>query len=424
MRKTKIVCTLGPASRSPEMIEKLLRAGMNVARMNFSHGTHEYHKETVENFRTVRDRLGVSAAVLLDTKGPEIRLGNFADDSVMLEDGAEFILTNRSVSGDASAVSVTYADLPAQLSVGDKVLLDDGNLELRVESSSDTDIICTVVHGGRISSHKGVNIPGVHIEMPYMSEQDKSDVLFGIELDVDYIAASFVRSKEDVIELRRFLDYHGGHEIKIISKIENNEGVDNFEDILKNSDGIMVARGDMGVEVEYERLPGIQKRFIKRCRQVGKPVITATQMLEINDVANAVFDGTSAVMLSGETAAGKYPVLAVEAMSRIAAQAEHDCFDMEVYKDQQADVSAVRRLTREAICDAACRAAVDLNARAIIAITRGGSTAISVSKFRPHTPIIGATFRQKTFQQLSLIWGVTPVLALFQDNTVHLVVQN
>ena len=219
MRKTKIVCTLGPASRSPEMIEKLLRAGMNVARMNFSHGTHEYHKETVENFRTVRDRLGVSAAVLLDTKGPEIRLGNFADDSVMLEDGAEFILTNRSVSGDASAVSVTYADLPTQLSVGDKVLLDDGNLELRVESSSDTDIICTVVHGGKISSHKGVNIPGVHIEMPYMSEQDKSDVLFGIELDVDYIAASFVRRKEDVIELRRFLDYHGGHEIKIISKI-------------------------------------------------------------------------------------------------------------------------------------------------------------------------------------------------------------
>lgn len=433
MRKTKIVCTLGPASRSPEIIEQLLKAGMNVARMNFSHGTHDYHRETVENFRTVRDRLGLSAAVLLDTKGPEIRLGDFADNSVMLEDGAEFTLTSRNVSGDASIVSVTYTELPAQLNTGDKVLLNDGNLELRVESSNDEDIICSVVHGGKISSHKGVNIPGVHIEMPYMSEQDKSDVLFGIELDVDYIAASFVRHKDDVIELRRFLDYHGGHDIKIISKIENNEGVDNFEEILQNSDGIMVARGDMGVEVEYERLPGIQKRFIKRCRQVGKPVITATQMLEsminhtsptraeINDVANAVFDGTSAVMLSGETAAGKYPVLAVEAMSRIAAQAEHDCFEMDVYKDQQADVSAVGRLTREAICDAACRAAVDLNARAIIAITRGGSTAISVSKFRPHTPVIGATFRQKTFQQLSLIWGITPVLSLFQDNTNDLI---
>lgn len=433
MRKTKIVCTLGPASRSPEMIEKMLKAGMNVARLNFSHGTHEYHKETIDMFRSTRDKMGIAAAVLLDTKGPEIRLGNFENDSEMLDDGATFTLTARNVNGNAEEVSITYTDLPSQMKKGDKILLDDGNLVLSVESTTSTDIVCKVVHGGKISSHKGVNIPGIHIDMPYMSEQDKSDVLFGIQQDVDYIAASFVRSKEDVIELRRFIDYHGGHDIKIISKIENNEGVENFEEILKNSDGIMVARGDMGVEIAYERLPGIQKRFIKRCRQEGKPVITATQMLEsminhisptraeINDVANAVFDGTSAVMLSGETAAGKYPVESVETMSRIAAQAEHDCFEMDVYKDQQADVFAVRRLTREAICDAACRAAVDLNARAIIAITRGGSTAVSVAKFRPHTPIIGAAFKPKTFQQLSLVWGVTPVIALFQDNTNDLI---
>ncbi len=432
MRKTKIVCTLGPASRSPEMIEKLINSGLNVARLNFSHGTHEYHQETIEMFRAVRDRMGVPAAVLLDTKGPEIRICNFKKESEMLEDGAEFTLTTKETDGTDKIVSVTYNDLPSQLVKGNKVLIDDGNIELCVKSCTETDIICEVVHGGKISDHKGVNIPSVKLEMPYMSEQDKDDVRFGVEQKVDFVAASFVRRKEDVIELRKFIDYHGGHEIRIISKIENIEGVDNFEEILAHSDGIMVARGDMGVEVEYERLPGIQKRFIKRCYQEGKMVITATQMLEsmiehpnptraeITDVANAVFDGTSAVMLSGETAMGKYPVQAVEAMAKIANQAEHDMFEMKLYRDDKYEINT-HDLTTDAICDAACRAARDLYAKAIIAVTKSGRTARMISKYRPKSPIVAATYSEKTFHQLALSWGVTPVLALFQNTATDLI---
>ncbi|MFT3983228.1 MAG: pyruvate kinase [Lachnospiraceae bacterium] len=426
MRKTKIVCTLGPASRSPEMIQKLIESGLNVVRLNFSHGTHEYHKESIEMFRAVRDRMDVAAAVLLDTRGPEIRIGNFKNESEILEDGDAFTLTVKDIEGTKKCVTVTYKDLPAQLSKGNKVLLDDGNIELRVDSCKDTDINCTIIHGGKISNHKGVNIPCIKLQMPYMSEQDKEDVRFGIEQKVDFIAASFVRRKEDVIELRKYIDYHGGHDIKIISKIENTEGVDNFEEILAHSDGIMVARGDMGVEVEFERLPGIQKRFIKRCYQEGKMAITATQMLEsmiehpnptraeITDVANAVFDGTSAVMLSGETAMGKYPIQAVRAMAKIANQAEHDMFDMKLYADKRYEID-INATTPDAICDAACRAARDLHAKAIIAITRSGRTARIISKYRPQSPIIAATYSEKTFHQLALSWGVTPVLALFQN---------
>lgn len=426
MRKTKIVCTLGPVSRSPEMIEKLIESGLNVVRLNFSHGDHEYHKESIEMFRAVRDKMEVAAAVLLDTRGPEIRIGNFKNGSELLADGESFTLTTEEIEGTKKCVTVTYKDLPAQLGKGNKVLLDDGNIELCVDSCTDKDINCTIIHGGKISNHKGVNIPCIKLQMPYMSEQDKEDVRFGIEQKVDFIAASFVRRKEDVIELRKFIDYYGGHDIKIISKIENIEGVDNFEEILAHSDGIMVARGDMGVEVEFERLPGLQKRFIKRCYQEGKMAITATQMLEsmiehpnptraeITDVANAVFDGTSAVMLSGETAMGKYPVQAVCAMAKIANQAEHDMFDMKLYADKRYEID-INGTTPDAICDAACRAARDLHAKAIIAITKSGRTARSISKYRPQSPIIAATYSEKTFHQLALSWGVTPVLALFQN---------
>ena len=431
MRKTKIVCTLGPASRNPEMIEQLINSGLNLARLNFSHGTHEYHAETIKMFREVRDRLGVSAAILLDTKGPEIRIGDFKNNSEILKDGQKFTLTTKDIKGSIDQVSITYKDLPAQLSAGNAVLLDDGNIELRVLSCTEDDILCEVIHGGKISNHKGVNIPRVILDMPYMSPQDKEDVKFGIEHQVDFIAASFVRRKEDVIELRKFIDYHGGHEIKIISKIENIEGVDNFDEILTHSDGIMVARGDMGVEVEYERLPGIQKRFIKKCYQAGKMVITATQMLEsmiehpnptraeITDVANAVFDGTSAVMLSGETAMGKYPVLAVKAMAKIANQAEHDMFESKSSHEFKCEIDSAD--TTDAICDAACRAARDLHAKALIAITKGGTTARGISKYRPRSPIVAATYSEKTFHQLSLSWGVVPVLALFQNTANDLI---
>ena len=427
MRKTKIICTLGPACNNEATIEQMLKNGMNVARFNFSHGTHEYHYEMMKMFRAVRDRLKLPAAVMLDTKGPEIRLGTFEGDKVTVKTCDEFTLTTRSVIGNEREVSISYADLPSQLITGTKILIDDGKVLLRVKECTETDIICTVEFGGIISNRKSINIPRVHLSMPYMSKQDEEDVIFGIEQNVDFIAASFVRSKEDMITLRKFVNYHGGHNIKLIAKIENNEGVDNFDDILKYSDGIMVARGDMGVEIEYERLPGIQKKFIRKCYQSGKMVITATQMLEsmihsktptraeITDVANAVFDGTSAVMLSGETAAGDHPALVVKVMSKIARQAEADAFDMFAYQginydDDYTDVT-------NAICDAAATTARDIDADAIIAVTKSGFTARRVSKFRPKQPIIAATPELTTFHQLSLSWGVFPVLSLNQTDT-------
>lgn len=427
MRKTKIICTLGPACNNEATIEQMLKNGMNVARFNFSHGTHEYHYEMMKMFRAVRDRLKLPAAVMLDTKGPEIRLGTFEGDKVTVKTCDEFTLTTRSVVGNEREVTISYADLPSQLIPGTKILIDDGKVLLRVKECTETDIICTVEFGGIISNRKSINIPRVHLSMPYMSKQDEEDVIFGIEQNVDFIAASFVRSKEDMITLRKFVNYHGGHNIKLIAKIENNEGVDNFDDILKYSDGIMVARGDMGVEIEYERLPGIQKKFIRKCYQSGKMVITATQMLEsmihsktptraeITDVANAVFDGTSAVMLSGETAAGDHPALVVKVMSKIARQAEADAFDMFAYQginydDDYTDVT-------NAICDAAATTARDIDADAIIAVTKSGFTARRVSKFRPKQPIIAATPELTTFHQLSLSWGVFPVLSLNQTDT-------
>ncbi len=429
-RKTKIVCTMGPASLKEDVIERMLRAGMNVARFNFSHGTHEYHKEGMELFKKVRDRLKMPAAVLLDTKGPEIRIGTFSTDKITLEKGKKFTFTTEDIVGDSERVSVTYKKLPKELKIGDKMLLDDGRLDLRVEELTDTDVICKIVTGGELSSRKGINIPNVHLNMPYISEQDELDLRFGIEMDVDFVAASFVRSKNDVIELRKLLNYYGGHSIRIIAKIENAEGVENFDEILANCDGIMVARGDMGVEIEFEKLPGIQKKFIRKCYQAGKMVITATQMLEtmihsktptraeITDVANAVFDGTSAVMLSGETAMGDHPAHVVEVMAKIVKQAETDAIEMHAYEGVRYD-SDIFDMTN-AICDAACTTARDVRAKAIIAVTSSGTTARRVSKFRPTEAIVAATPELKTYHQLALSWGVYPVLALIQDDTDRL----
>ncbi len=433
MRKTKIVCTLGPACDSKETIKSMVTCGMDVARLNFSHGTHEYHKKLIDTLKLVRNELGKPLAILLDTKGPEIRLGKFENGSVMLKAGEEFTLTAEEITGSEKKASISFVSLPSQLKSGDTVLIDDGKIKLEVKKCTETDIICKVLVGGKISDRKGINLPGICVDMPYMSENDKRDILFGIENDVDFVAASFVRRKEDVIELRKFIDYHGGHKIKIISKIENIEGVGNFDSILNHSDGIMVARGDMGVEVDYEKLPGLQKRFIRRCYSSGKMVITATQMLdsmissptptraEITDVANAVFDGTSAVMLSGETAAGKYPLEAIKTMAKIAEQAENDKF--EIYSDE---FSAIKydidsSDTTSAVCDAACTTARDLNAKAIISVTKSGQTARRMSKFRPEVPIVAATPSEKTFHQLALSWGVYPVLALYQNSYENLI---
>ncbi len=427
MRKTKIICTLGPACRNEKTLEDMLLKGMNIARLNFSHGTHEYHKESIEMFRKVRDKLKLPAAIMLDTKGPEIRTGLFKDNlPVELKDGQTFVLTARDILGDENEVSITYKELPSELKTGDRLLIDDGKILLEAVSFTETDIVCKVLDGGTVSGRKGINIPHIHLNMPYLSEQDEADIRFGIEMDVDFIAASFVRCKEDVISLRKYLDYYGGHNIKIIAKIENMEGIDNFDEILKYSDGIMVARGDMGVEIEYERLPGIQKKFIRKCYQSGKMVITATQMLEsmihsstptraeITDVANAVFDGTSAVMLSGETAVGEHPALVVKVMAKIARQAEKDAFEMDAYNGICYDQGGYE--ITNAICDAACTTARDVKAKAILAVTKSGHTARRVSKFRPIEPIIAATPEIKTFHQLSLSWGVFPVLARNQNN--------
>lgn len=426
MRRTKIVCTLGPASSNEETIEKMLKSGMNIARINFSHGTHEGHKKTIDTFRRVRDRLQYPAAVMLDTKGPEIRLRDFKDGRAFLADGAKFVLTTEDILGTSERAAITYSGLPKELKSGNRILIDDGRITLHVDRVTETDIECTVVNGGDITNRKGVNVPSVKLDMPYISENDEKDLIFGVEQDVDFVAASFVRRKEDVIAVRKVLDYHGGHNIKIISKIENIEGIENFSEILKYSDGIMVARGDMGVEIEYERLPGLQKKFIRKCYRSGKMVITATQMLEsmihsttptraeITDVANAVFDGTSAVMLSGETAMGDHPELCVQAMAKIAEQAEFDAFEMNAYSGIQYETDYFD--TTNAICDAACTTARDIKAKAIVAVTKSGNTARRVSKFRPSVAIVAATPVKKTFHQLALTWGVFPVLALNQNS--------
>lgn len=426
LKKTKIVCTIGPASRDADTMREMLEAGMNVARLNFSHGTHEEHRKTIETFRRVRDEQDRPAAILLDTKGPEIRLGDFENGSEILEEGDEFTLTSEECSGTKERVSTTYKALPSQVSLGTSILIDDGRVRLRVAGTTEDEVRCIVVNGGKVSNRKGVNIPNQSLDLEYISEADRQDILFGIEMDVDYVAASFVRSGADVKVLRSLLNENGGDRIKIISKIENTEGIENFKEILALSDGIMIARGDMGVEVDFEKLPGIQKKFIKECCKAGKTVITATQMLEsmthspaptraeITDVANAVFDGTSAVMLSGESAAGDYPVETVKAMAKIVSQAEEDAEEVNQYKFLEVETND--RDVSNAMGHAACTTAHDIKASAIVAITTSGYTAEMMAKYKPVEPIIAATPDSKTYHQQALTRGVYPVLTQRSSN--------
>lgn len=426
LKKTKIVCTIGPASRDADTMREMLEAGMNVARLNFSHGTHEEHRKTIETFRRVRDEQDRPAAILLDTKGPEIRLGDFENGSEILEEGDEFTLTSEECPGTKERVSTTYKTLPSQVSLGTSILIDDGRVRLRVAGTTEDEVRCIVVNGGKVSNRKGVNIPNQSLDLEYISEADRQDILFGIEMDVDYVAASFVRSGADVKVLRSLLNENGGDRIKIISKIENTEGIENFKEILALSDGIMIARGDMGVEVDFEKLPGIQKKFIKECCKAGKTVITATQMLEsmthspaptraeITDVANAVFDGTSAVMLSGESAAGDYPVETVKAMAKIVSQAEEDAEEVNQYKFLEVETND--RDVSNAMGHAACTTAHDIKASAIVAITTSGYTAEMMAKYKPVEPIIAATPDSKTYHQQALTRGVYPVLTQRSSN--------
>lgn len=425
MRKTKIVCTLGPATDDENVLRQMILSGMNVARLNFSHGDYESHQKRIDGFKKIRDELGIPVALLLDTKGPEVRIKTFENGKVELLPNTKFVLTARDVIGTNEIVSITYKKLPYDLQVGNKILLDDGNIELVVTEIKDADIICNVIDGGILSNRKSMNLPGIELYMPYMDDADKSDLLFGIKNDFDYIAASFVRRADDIICMRKFLDENGGNEIEIIAKIENRDGVNNIDSIIEASNGIMVARGDMGVEIDFEELPVIQKMLIKKCYSAGKRVITATQMLEsmilnprptraeTSDVANAVYDGTSAIMLSGETAVGKFPVEAVKTMARIAKSAERDID----YKKRSKLSSLATPTVHDAIAHATCTTAHDLNARVIIVVTKSGLTARTVSKFRPAVPIIAATTSEKVYKKLALSWGVYPVKAQIQSNT-------
>ena len=427
MRKTKIICTLGPASSDEVTLRKMMLLGMNVCRFNFSHGTHQEHRAKLETVKRLREELRLPIATLLDTKGPEIRLRDFEAGSVLLEAGASFTLTTREVMGDQSIASITYGGLPKDVAPGSRILIDDGLVELRVETVTDTDIACTVVNGGKISNHKGINVPGVSLSMPYLSEVDRADLLFGIQEGFDFVAASFVRSAQDVLAVKSFLGEHGGRHIKIISKIENAEGVRNIDEILAVSGGIMVARGDLGVEVDMQEIPVLQKKMIQKCYKAGKVVITATQMLEsmsshprptraeVNDVANAIYDGTSAIMLSGETAAGQYPLEAVNTMATIAARTEKDINYRAAFL-QREDGPASSNIT-EAISHATCTTALDIGAAAIIPISKSGRTARMVSKYRCSVPIIACTPDEVTYRQLALSWGVVPVLCPQQGDT-------
>lgn len=418
MRKSKIVCTIGPASESLENIKKLILAGMNVARLNFSHGDYEEHGNRIKTIRQAAKELNKTVAILLDTKGPEIRTGKLEVEPIELVQDEYLTLTTEEILGDQNRISITYADLPGDVQVGSTILIDDGLIGLTVVDIQGTEIKTRIVNGGTIKSKKGVNVPGVSISLPGITEKDTNDIIFGIEQDIDFIAASFVRKASDVLEIRSLLEKHNASHIQIISKIENQEGMDNLDEILEVSDGLMVARGDLGVEIPAEDVPLAQKEMIRKCNIAGKPVITATQMLdsmqrnprptraEASDVANAIFDGTDAIMLSGETAAGKYPVESVLTMSRIAEKAESALNHREIFMKQQI---AQETTVTEAISQSVAISALDLNAKAIISSTVTGHTARVVSKYRPKSPIIAVTTQERTMRQLSLSWGVTPV---------------
>ncbi|MDO7906115.1 pyruvate kinase [Paenibacillus sp. JX-17] len=418
MRKTKIVCTIGPSSESLDNTKKLILAGMNVARLNFSHGDFEEHGGRIINIRKASEELGKTVAILLDTKGPEIRTGKLEVEPIELVQDEYITLTTEEILGNKDRLSITYADLPRDVEPGSTILIDDGLIGLTVVAVEGTEIKCRIVNGGTIKSKKGVNVPGVRISLPGITEKDANDIIFGIEQGIDFIAASFVRKASDVLEIRELLEKHNASHIQIISKIENQEGVDNLDEILEVSDGLMVARGDLGVEIPAEEVPLVQKRMIEKCNVAGKPVITATQMLdsmqrnprptraEASDVANAIFDGTDAIMLSGETAAGKYPVESVLTMSRIAEKAESALHYRELFLKQRI---AQETTVTEAISQSVAISALDLNAKAIITSTESGTTARMISKYRPQAPIIAVTTQDRTKRRLALTWGVTPV---------------
>jgi pyruvate kinase len=421
LKRTKIVCTLGPATNTAEKIRKLILAGMDAARLNFSHGTYETHSVIIENLKKVREELGKPIPLILDTKGPEIRIKKFKDDKkINLDTGSHFILTTDEIDGDENRVSVTYKNLPNELEKNSRILIDDGLVELKVLSISGNEIECVVVNGGALSSNKGVNIPNIHVDLPILTERDIEDLKFGIKNGFDYVAASFVRNASDVLKIRSALEENGGSGISIISKIESREGVKNIDEILAVSDGIMVARGDLGVEIPIEEVPVLQKELIKKANNLCKPSITATQMLEsmithprptraeANDVANAIFDGSDAIMLSGETASGSYPVETVEIMSKIAITTENA---INYEKRLATQLAFTNRNMTNAISYAACTTAADLNASCIATVTKSGFTARMIAKYKPTCPIAASSFSERVWRQLNLIWGCSPVLA-------------
>lgn len=429
MRKTKIICTLGPSTDKEGVLRDLIANGMNVARFNFSHGSHEEHLGRFEKLKALREELGKPVAALLDTKGPEIRLKDFKNGVENLVAGQTFTLTTRDVEGTNEICSITYKDLPMDVEPNGTIMLDDGLIKLQIQTVNDTDIVCTVLNNGKIKNKKGVNVPGVHLSMPYMSQRDKDDIIFGIQQGYDFIAASFVRTAQDVYDIRNLLNQYDSN-IRIIAKIENREGVNNIDSILAAADAVMVARGDLGVEIDFTELPGIQKTVIDRSFSFGKPIVTATQMLdsmmvnprptraEISDVANAIYDGTSAIMLSGETAAGAYPVEALKTMSAIAERTEQEGHYL---RGRLMEPNTGKISVSDATAHAACLTAKDVNAAAIVTVSESGTTARLLSKYRPQQPIIACVMREQVQRQLSLSWGITPLMMSLAHSTDELI---
>ena len=429
MRKTKIICTLGPSTDQEGVLRELVANGMNVARFNFSHGSHEEHLGRFEKLKAIREELGKPVAALLDTKGPEIRLKDFKNGTEMLEAGQTFTLTTREVEGTKEICSITYKDLPQDVQPGGTIMLDDGLIKLQIITVNDTDIVCKVLNNGKIKNKKGVNVPGVHLSMPYMSQRDRDDIIFGAQQGFDFIAASFVRTAQDVYDIRNLLNEYDS-DIRIIAKIENREGVNNIDSILAAADAVMVARGDLGVEIDFTELPGIQKNIIERSFSFGKPIVTATQMLdsmmvnprptraEISDVANAIYDGTSAIMLSGETAAGAYPVEALKTMSAIAERTETENHARVEYLTEATNGKIS---VSDATAHAACLTAKDVNAAAIVTVSESGTTARLLSKYRPQQPIIACVMKEQVQRQLSLSWGITSLMMPLAHSTDELI---
>ena len=429
MRKTKIICTLGPSTDKEGVLRELVANGMNVARFNFSHGSHEEHLGRLEKLKSIREELGLPVAALLDTKGPEIRLKDFKNGTEMLDAGQMFTLTTREVEGTKEICSITYKDLPQDVQPGGTIMLDDGLIKLQIQTVNDTDIVCKVLNSGKIKNKKGVNVPGVHLSMPYMSQRDRDDIIFGAQQGFDFIAASFVRTAQAVYATRNLLNEYDS-DIRIIATIENREGVNNIDSILAAADAVMVARGDLGVEIDFTELPGIQKNIIERSFSFGKPIVTATQMLdsmivnprptraEISDVANAIYDGTSAIMLSGETAAGAYPVEALKTMSAIAERTEQENHSRfaPLTESTNGKISV-----SDATAHAACLTAKDVNAAAIVTVSESGNTARLLSKYRPEQPIIACVMKEQVQRQLALSWGITPLMMSLAHSTDELI---